>query len=408
MKNTFIEILNTQHRHRTAAIPGTTTSVPNYPKKLKIYLNNASPYWQAMYFDQGTTYRHSCKTTDKNEAYEQAKAFYEMLILKKYQHQRHLEFHEPNLNTEKPKATLVNFTFQHIANEWLQRKAIRWTPRHKTEVSRRLHNNLIPFIGTKNIQRISPGDLLALLQKIEERGAFDLAKRALNDCRQIWAFAIASGLCKRDITTGLSIVLHPHNVKHQNAVDPEELPALMQAIAGYNKVDDELTKHALQLIAMTFVRKSELLYAKWSEFDLDNATWKIPAERMKMRIDHFVPLSKQAVKKLKEVKEKFPSDDFVFNDGKPDKTIRDNSLIEGLYWLGYKNKMSVHGFRAVASTILNEHNFRTDVIEKQLAHTEQNQVRRAYNRAMYVEERTEMMQWWSDYLDNLYQPTNQT
>ena len=194
MKNTFIEILNTQHRHRTAAIPGTTTSVPNYPKKLKIYLNNASPYWQAMYFDQGTTYRHSCKTTDKNEAYEQARAFYEMLILKKYQHQRHLEFHEPNLNDQKPKATLVNFTFHHIANEWLQRKAVRWTPRHKTEVSRRLNNNLIPFIGNRNIQRIAPGELLALLQKIEERGAFDLAKRALNDCRQIWAFAIASGV----------------------------------------------------------------------------------------------------------------------------------------------------------------------------------------------------------------------
>jgi integrase len=401
MKNTFTGLLSAQTRHRTAAIPGTVSSVPNYPKKLKIYLNNASPYWQAMFFDRGTTYRHSCKTSNKSEAYERAKAFYEMLILRKYQHQAHLNKHERHIQQAKPEATISDYSFHHVANEWLSRKAMRWTPRHQVEVHRRLSNNLFPYIANKNIQRIQASEVLSLLQKIEERGAYDLARRVLNDCKQIWKFSMACGICKRDITEGLSIVLHPHTVNHQNAVSPEELPALMHAIDQYDKPADEIAKLGMQLLAMTFVRKSELLYAKWNEFDLDKATWKIPAERMKMRVEHFVPLSTQAIAKLKEIKQKFPSHHCVFNNGNPMETVRDNALIEAIYWMGYKGKMSVHGFRAVASTILNEHNFRPDVIEKQLAHNEQNQVRRAYNRAQYVEERREMMQWWSDYLEKI-------
>ncbi len=149
---------------------------------------------------------------------------------------------------------------------------------------------------------------------------------------------------------------------------------------------------------MTFVRKSELLYAKWGEFDFKTNLWKVPSDRMKMRVEHTVPLSKTALSVLKELKEKFPSNEYLFHNGNPNMPIRDNALIEALYWMGYKNEMTAHGFRAIASTVLNEHEFRADVIERQLAHIDGNQVRRAYNRAEYLEERIEMMEWWSNYL----------
>ncbi len=152
-------------------------------------------------------------------------------------------------------------------------------------------------------------------------------------------------------------------------------------------------------MALTFVRKDELLQTSWDEFDLTKADWKIPAARMKMRLDHFVPLSKQAVGLLKRIKVAYPSNNLVFH--KENKPLVSHALIYTLYRLGYKHKMTVHGFRAIASTILNEHGFRADVIERQLAHTEANQVRRAYNRAQYMDERTQMMAWWGDYLEKI-------
>jgi integrase len=258
---------------------------------------------------------------------------------------------------------------------------------------------VFPFIRKKNIQRISTNEVLILLQRIEERRAFDLSHRVLNDLSQIWRFAMASGICKRDVTEGLSVELHPHAVNHQKAVQIEDLPKLLSDIAQYDKAGDEITRYALQVLALTFVRKTELLRATWEEFDLEKALWKIPASRMKMRQEHVVPLSKQVLALLKTVKSLFPSDHYVFNNGDPQKTVRDNALIEAIYWLGYKNKMTAHGFRAIASTVLNEHGFRPDVIERQLAHAEPNQVRRAYNRAQYLPERIEMMQWWADYLE---------
>ena len=401
MHNNFIEIVTTQLRHKTAAIPGTTSPVPGYPKKLKVYLNNASPYWQASYFDQGTTYRHSCKTTDKKEAYERAKTFYEMLILKKYQHPSHLKDHEFFVTLDKPSKVIEHLIFEKITVDWLKRKEGVWTPRHKIEVERRLKNNVLPFIGKRNIQRISTADVLLLVQRVEEREAYDLAKRVLNDCSQIWRYAMAAGVCKRDVTDGLSVVLMPHTVTHQRAVPLEKLPELMRTIDKYDKENEENVRLCLKLLAMTFVRKSELLYAKWEEFDLDKALWKVPAERMKMRVEHAVPLSLNAIEILKEIKRKFPSDHYLFHDGDQFTPIRDNALIEALYWMGYKYQMTVHGFRAIASTVLNEQGFRSDVIERQLAHVEGNQVRRAYNRAEYLEERAEMMEWWSKFLENI-------
>lgn len=388
-------------RHKTAAIIGTVTPVPHYPKKLKVYLNNASPFWQAVYWDRGKTYRRSLKTTDKVDAFDKAKQFYEQLILAKYQHPAHLKNHIISQVNQLSKAIQPDSSLKLIASQWISRKAVKWTARHKLMVEKRLENNIFKYIADKNIQRISRKELLALIQKIEARGANDIAKRVLNDCRQIWQYAMVIGLCKQDITVGLNAALHGHVVVHQKAVAIEALPELMRSIAKYDKEGDEITRYALQLMAITFVRKNELLLAKWHEFDLDKAIWKIPAERMKMRIEHVVPLSTHSISILKHIKQLYPSQQYVFHSGNPSKPIRDNALLQALYWLGYKSKMTVHGFRALASTLLNEHSFRFDVIERQLAHAESNQVRRAYNRAQYMPERIEMMTWWSNYLNKI-------
>jgi len=384
-------------RHKTAVILGTLSHVPNYPKKLKIYLNNASPYWQAVYWDRGKTYRRSLKTTDKRTAYEHAKAFYEHIILSKYGNPSHLAHYQI-----KPKEEFVvgpDLSVKKIAAQWLSRRASKWTPTHAKQVESRLVNNILKYVADKNIQRITRNDLLGLLQKMEEREAYGLARRVLNDCRQIWQYAIVIGVCKHDITIGLNKALHEHTVVHFNAVTPKELPKLMCDIAEYDKLGDSIIRYALQLMALTFVRKNELLQAKWDEFDLDNAVWKIPAERMKMRIEHVVPLNKQALLLLNHIKSHHPNDDLVFH--KENKPLVDHALIYALYWMGYKHRMTVHGFRAIASTILNESDFRPDVIERQLAHVEANQVRRAYNRAQYLNERIELMNWWGNYLEKI-------
>ena len=384
-------------RHITAVILGTLSQVPNYPKKLKVYLNNASPYWQAVYWDRGKTHRRSLKTKDKRTAYEHAKAFYEQVIVAKYNHPTHLTHYQ--IKAKEEFVAGPDLSFKQIASQWLSRKATKWSANHTRQVELRLVNNILRYIADKNIQRITRKDLLGLLQKMEERGAYGLARRVLNDCRQIWQYAIVIGICKQDITLGLNKALHDHTVVHFHAVTPKELPVLMEDIAGYNKPCDLIVKYALQLMALTFVRKNELVLSKWDEFDLDNAIWKIPADRMKMRIDHVVPLSKQAITLLSNIKKTYPSNDYVFH--KANKPLVDHAMIYALYWMGYKHRMTVHGFRAIASTILNENSFRADVIERQLAHTEANQVRRAYNRAQYMNERTEMMSWWGDYLENI-------
>jgi integrase len=384
-------------RHITAVIVGTLSFVPNYPKKLKVYLNNASPYWQAVYWDRGKTHRRSLKTTDKRTAYEHAKAFYEQVIVAKYSYPTRLTHYQ--LKAKEEFVAGPDLRFKQIASQWLSRKATKWSANHTRQVELRLINNILRFIADKNIQRITRKDLLGLLQKMEERGAYGLARRVLNDCRQIWQYAIVIGICKQDITLGLNKALHDHTVVHFHAVTPKELPVLMEDIAEYNKPCDLIVKYALQLMALTFVRKNELVLAQWDEFDLDNAIWKIPADRMKMRIDHVVPLSKQAITLLSHVKKTYPSNDYVFH--KANNPLVDHALIYALYWMGYKHRMTVHGFRAIASTILNENSFRADVIERQLAHTEANQVRRAYNRAQYMNERTEMMSWWGDFLEKI-------
>ena len=212
-------------------------------------------------------------------------------------------------------------------------------------------------------------------------------------------YGIATGRCSRDLTADLRGALTPHKKAHQAAVRPEELPELLKAISGYDQIGDTQTRLALQLLALTFVRTSELIGAEWIEFDFDAGLWVIPASRMKMKTEHIVPLARQALEILNELRAIGGGSRFILPGRNRDRPISNNTLLFALYRLGYKGKMTGHGFRALASTILNETGFRSDVIERQLAHCERDEVRGAYNRAEYLPDRVKMMQHWADYLD---------
>lgn len=291
-------------------------------------------------------------------------------------------------------------SFEAVAREWYGKQVHTWVKTHAKDVLRRLEVNVFPYMGHRPINEIDAPELLAVVRKIESRGAHDLAHRVLAVCGQVFRYGVASGHCSRDLSGDLRGALTPHKKTHQAAVRPEELPDLLRKIDAYDKeTGDTLTRLALQLMAATFVRTNELIGARWAEFDMDAAIWVIPAERMKMKTEHLVPLSHQAIAILEQIKPIARNSQFVFPGRNRDKPISNNTMLFALYRMGYKGKMTGHGFRAVASTIMNESGFNTDVIERQLAHCERNEVRGAYNRAEYIQERQRLMQWWSDYLD---------
>jgi integrase len=299
---------------------------------------------------------------------------------------------------KREKAGRAENSFEAVAREWYAKQAHTWVPSHATDVLRRLEANLFPEIGDKPIAEITASVLLAAARKIEHRGAYDLAHRVLQVASQVFRYSVATGRCERDPAPDLRGALTPHKPKHQNAVTLEELPGLLRAIDGYDEVGDKLTSYALQLLALTFTRTSELIGAEWNEIDMEGAMWIVPGARMKMKAEHVVPLSRQALAILRDLRAIGGGSRYVFPGRNPDKPISNNTLLFALYRLGYKGKMTGHGFRAVASTILNEAGFRPDVIERQLAHLERNTVRAAYHRSEYLPERTKMMQQWADML----------
>ncbi len=294
-------------------------------------------------------------------------------------------------------------SFEAVAREWYGKQVHTWVEHHARDVLRRLEGNLFPEIGAIPINEITAPALLAAVRKIEARGAHDLAHRVLGVASQVFRYGVAAGLCERDPAPDLRGALTPHKSRNQAAVSPEELPELLRKINGYTEIGDRLTALALRLLALTFVRTGELIGATWNEFDLDGATWIIPAARMKMRTEHVVPLSQQATAVLRELQVLGGGSRYVFPGRNPDKPISNNTMLFALYRLGYKGKMTGHGFRAVASTLLNESGFPADVIERQLAHCERDEVRGAYNRAEYLPQRRAMVQQWADMLDALAQ-----
>jgi integrase len=290
-------------------------------------------------------------------------------------------------------------TFEAVAREWYAKQAKVWVSHHASDVLRRLEANLFPDLGDRPISTITAPELLAAVRKIEQRGAHDLAHRVLQVASQVFRYGVATGRCERDPAPDLRGALTPHKSRNQAAVKPDDVPTLLRDIAGYDKIGDRQTTLALRLLALTFVRTRELIGAEWCEFDLNGAAWIVPAERMKMKTEHVVPLSRQALEVLNELRSMAGASRYVLPGRNPDKPISNNTMLFALYRLGYKRRMTGHGFRAVASTLLNESGFRPDVIERQLAHCERNDVRGAYNRATYLPERRAMMQQYADMLD---------
>lgn len=264
-----------------------------------------------------------------------------------------------------------------------------------------IEKELFPALGARPIAEITPPELLAVLRKIEARGAFEMSKKSMQLAGQVFRFGVATGRCERDPTPDLKGALKTRKAKHMARVTEAELPELMRKIAAY---DGEFqTRLALQFMALTFVRTGEMRFAEWGEIDEAKAEWRIPAERMKMPSPHIVPLSTQALEVIRQLREINGRWRWVFpSQSNTQKPISENTVLFALYRMGYHSRMTGHGFRGLASTILNENGFEPDWVERQLAHSERNDVRAAYNHAQYLPERRRMMQWWGDYLDRAH------
>lgn len=297
----------------------------------------------------------------------------------------------------------VENSFEAVAREWFLMHSKNWAPTHSSKVIDRLERDVFPWLGNRAISTITAPDLLQALRRIESRGAVETAHRALQNCGQIFRYAIATGRATYNPTPDLRGALPPVKKVHRAAItDPKEIGSLLRAIDDYQ--GSFVTKCALRLAPLTFVRPGELRAAEWAEFDLDTAEWNISATRMKMSEAHLVPLSKQAVAVLRELHDLTGHGKYVFPSARSTKRpMSDNAVLAALRRMGFaKDEMSGHGFRAMARTILDEvMGVRPDYIEHQLAHAVRDPNGRAYNRTAHRAERHKMMQAWADYLDNL-------
>lgn len=301
-------------------------------------------------------------------------------------------------------------SFENVARTWFadlsQRK--NWAPSHSTRILRRFERDVFPWIGTRPISNITPPELLGVFKRIESRGVLETAQRAKQTCGQVFRYAVGRGLAERDPTQDLRGAMPTPKEKHFAAItDPKQVGELLRALDGYQ--GHFITKCALRLLPLVFVRSSELRKAQWSEIDLEDALWRIPAERMKMRKPHMVPLSRQAVAILRELE---PLTNRAHQDGVPCyvfpgaqsrlRPMSENAVLTALRRMGYdKTQMTGHGFRTTASTLLHELGWDHLLIETQLAHIAQSSVSAAYNFAQYLDRRREMMQAWADHLDTL-------
>ncbi len=292
-------------------------------------------------------------------------------------------------------------SFASIAGEWLEHWRDGKSPRYVDSTRRRLDSNILPSLGTLQITAIDAPDIVAMVRTIEARGARDIAKRAMETTGQIFRYAIAHGKARRNPAADFrpSDVLKSSRKTNYARIDEKELPHLLKEIELYRGTP--LTRLALKLMALTFVRTSELIGAKWSEFDFEAARWNIPAERMKMRTPHIVPLSRQALEVLDLLRKVSGDSEWVFpGERSGERTMSNNTILKGLERMGYKGRMTGHGFRGLASTILHEKEYPHEHIELQLAHTPRNAVSAAYNHALHLKGRTKMMQDWADFLEH--------
>ena len=299
-------------------------------------------------------------------------------------------------------------SFEAIAREWYGAKRPGWTAAYADRLMSRLEADIFPAFGSRPIVEIEPPEILDAIRKVEGRGAIELAKRELQVSGQVFRFAVATGRAKRDPTRDLVGALKsPGRTQHHRAMSREDLPGFLRALDAYD--GEPRTALALKLVVLTFVRTTELRAARWDEFEsLDGSEplWRIPAERMKMRFEHLVPLAPQAVSVLTDLRPLSGRSPYVFPSPSKEGFMSNNTMLFAMYRMGYHGRATVHGFRGVASTWLNEAGYPADWIERQLAHDERNEVRGAYNSAQYLAGRRSMLVEWAMHLDGLIRHSN--
>ena len=313
---------------------------------------------------------------------------------------------DPALNRKAVKAAWVDGqanSFEVVAIEWIDKRSPIWAAANIKKVKGNLELNIYPWLGSRPIADITPPELLAVLRRVEARGAIHTAHRTLQICGQVFRYAIATGRAMRDPAADLRGALQPAKEGHHAAItEPMAIGALLRAIYDYK--GSLITRCALRLAPLVFVRPGELRHAEWTEVNFEKAEWNIPAERMKMREPHLVPLSTQAIAILKELQPLTGRGTYVLPSPNSNKRpMSDNAVLCALRRMGIgKDEMTGHGFRAMARTVLDEVlHVRPDYIEHQLAHAVRDPNGRAYNRTAHLPERRKMMQDWADYLDGL-------
>jgi integrase len=290
-------------------------------------------------------------------------------------------------------------TFERVARHWVTTNQHGVIAKTVTQNLSRLQQHVFPMIGSLPISEITIPDVVRVVERIGERGTIEMAKRVKQLMSQVFRYAAQRGLCTFNPAADLRGILPKTEEKHYACVHPSELPTLLQAIDTYNS---DLSKIAMQLLVLTFVRTGELIGAKWDEIDWERKEWHIPKERMKMKRPHIVPLSTQSLALLQELQTRTGQRTHIFySAASKDKHISNGIVLMALRRMGYRGRMTGHGFRSMASTILNEQGYSPDVIERQLAHEDSDKIRAAYNRAEYLSERKKMMQDYADHLEAL-------
>jgi integrase len=308
---------------------------------------------------------------------------------------------DPSKERQTEKAAIAN-TFEGVAREWFTKHSKNWAKSHSVKLIGRLEKDIFPWLGSSPIAKITAPELLSVLRRIEGRGAIESAHRAHQNCGAIFRYAIATGRAERDPSSDLRGAIPPAQGEHHPSItEPVKIGGLLRSIDGYD--GSAVVRGALRLAPLVFVRPGELRQAEWAEFNLDEAEWRIPAERMKMRVLHLVPLSRQAIEILRDLHVVTGKGRYVFPGARSAaRPLSDNALNAALRRMGYEQgTMTAHGFRSMASTLLNEQGWNGDAIERQLAHGERDAIRAAYNYAEHLPERREMMQAWADHLDGL-------
>lgn len=294
----------------------------------------------------------------------------------------------------------LNNTFQAVALEWHGTKVNRWSEGYASDIIEAFNKDIFPYIGQQPVNEIKPLVLLNVLRRMESRGATEKAKKVRQRCSEVFRYAIVTGRAEYNPAADLTSAMSGHESKHYPFLTVKELPDFFKALSGYT--GSPLVVLAARLLILTGVRTGELRGAFWSEFDLEKAVWEIPAERMKMKRPHLVPLSTQALEIVQQLKVMSGQYPLMFpgrND--PRKTMSEASINQVFKRIGYTGKVTGHGFRHTMSTILHEEGFNTAWIETQLAHVDKNAIRGTYNHAQYLDGRLEMMQWYADYIDKL-------